>query len=51
VQRAYNPTRIARAVAAFRYKPKISIVMPVYNTPVELLNSAIQSVARQHYEN
>jgi glycosyltransferase involved in cell wall biosynthesis len=42
---------MAQAIAAFRYRPKISIVTPVYNTPVELLNLAIQSVLRQHYGN
>ncbi|MDF1774675.1 MAG: glycosyltransferase [Rhizobiaceae bacterium] len=32
-------------------KPLISIVMPVYNTPVELLDKAIGSVLDQIYEN
>jgi GT2 family glycosyltransferase len=36
---------------AFPYTPKISIVMPVYNTPLEQLDLAIRSVLDQHYEN
>jgi GT2 family glycosyltransferase/SAM-dependent methyltransferase len=49
-QRSYDPGRIAQAIANFRYRPKISIIMPVYNTPLELLDSAIRSVLGQHYE-
>jgi O-antigen biosynthesis protein len=33
----------------FDYKPKISIVMPVYNTDTSLLEKAIKSVLRQSY--
>jgi O-antigen biosynthesis protein len=33
----------------FAYKPLISIVMPVYNPPVEFLRDAIESVLRQAY--
>jgi GT2 family glycosyltransferase len=50
-QRSYDPGRIAQAIANFRYRPKISIIMPVYNTPLEILNAAIRSVLGQHYEN
>ncbi len=50
-QRSYDPRRIVRSIANFQYKPKISIVLPVYNTPVELLDCAIRSVQKQHYEN
>ncbi len=32
-------------------KPKISIIMPVYNAPLRLLEEAIQSVQNQIYEN
>lgn len=32
-------------------RPKISIVVPVYNPPVEYLTAAIQSVTDQFYEN
>jgi len=31
--------------------PKISVIMPVYNPPVEFLRQAIQSVLNQAYEN
>ena len=50
-QRLSNPVRIAEAIAGFRYTPKISVVMPVYDTPLELLDSAIGSVQAQDYEN
>jgi GT2 family glycosyltransferase len=33
------------------FRPKISIVMPAYNTPVSFLESAINSVLCQTYEN
>jgi GT2 family glycosyltransferase len=50
-QRWYDPGRIARAILNFHYKPKISVIMPVYNTPLRLLDLAIRSVRMQHYEN
>ena len=31
--------------------PKISVIMPTYNSDVELLNAAIESVTRQSYSN
>jgi|GEM_PF-756373 len=33
------------------YQPKISIVMPVYEPPLNFLKQAIESVIRQQYEN
>jgi GT2 family glycosyltransferase/SAM-dependent methyltransferase len=48
---ANNHLRIAQDIGGFSYKPKISIVMPVHNTPLELLDSAIRSVQAQQYEN
>lgn len=48
---SYDPERIDAEIANFSYKPKISIVTPVYNTPIELLNSAIRSVIVQRYKN
>ncbi|MBK7083934.1 MAG: glycosyltransferase [Flavobacteriales bacterium] len=33
----------------FEYRPMISVVMPVYNAPVELLDAAIRSVRAQVY--
>ena len=42
--------RIAEAIAKFKYTPKISIVTPVYNTPLNHLDLAIRSVQAQHYK-
>ena len=50
-QRQSDPARIAQAIAALRNTPKISIVMPVYDTPLDFLDLAIRSVQKQHYEN
>lgn len=35
----------------FKYRPKISIITPVYNTPVKLLEECINSVLNQTYDN
>lgn len=35
----------------FKYTPKISIIMPVYNTPEKFLRKAIESVIHQIYKN
>jgi len=35
----------------FTYKPKISIVVPLYQTPIPYLNQLIQSIQNQTYEN
>lgn len=43
--------RLAEAVAIFPYKPLISIVTPVYNTPESFLRAAIDSVIAQIYPN
>jgi GT2 family glycosyltransferase len=40
-----------RHVATFATRPLISVVMPVYNTPQNLLYEAIESVRAQVYEN
>ena len=50
-QRESDPARIAEAIAALHYTPTISIVMPVYDTPLDLLDLAIRSVQAQHYQN
>jgi len=42
---------IERHIEAFRSRPLISIVMPVYNTPEGLLTKAVQSVLDQVYPN
>jgi GT2 family glycosyltransferase len=46
-----SPAQIAEAIAGFSYTPKISIVTPVYNTPLDHLDLAIRSVQAQHYKN
>lgn len=46
-----DPKRIEQEIKGFRYTPKISIVMPVYNTPPRLLDLAIRSVRLQRYKN
>jgi O-antigen biosynthesis protein len=38
-----------RAIAAFRYQPVISIIVPTYNPPEEFLRDAIESVIGQVY--
>jgi GT2 family glycosyltransferase len=39
------------ASRAFAYRPLVSILTPVYNTPAEWLEEAIDSVVQQAYEN
>ncbi len=41
----------ARDVAALPYQPRISIVVPVYNTDPQWLRACIESVRRQTYTN
>lgn len=40
-----------REIASFNYNPLISIVVPVYNTPSDVLNEMINSVKNQVYTN
>jgi len=42
---------IKRDIARFQYKPKVSIIMPVYNVDQVWLEKAINSVINQLYEN
>lgn len=37
-------------ISTFKYKPKISILMPVYNTKMEFLKQCIDSILNQVYE-
>lgn len=47
-----NQLRALRGASArLAYRPLISILVPVYNTPVEYLTKAIDSVQRQVYDN
>lgn len=43
--------QICRHIKALIYKPKISVLMPVFNPPPEFLQSAIVSVRNQLYPN
>lgn len=38
-------------IPGFAYQPLISILMPVYNTPVRYLRAAVESVQKQLYSN
>lgn len=35
----------------FDYEPKISILVPTYNTPIDFLHQMIDSVVNQSYQN
>ena len=41
----------SKAYKNLKYKPLISIIMPIYNTPEKYLQSAIESVCTQAYTN
>lgn len=43
--------QMSQAVNYLGYKPLISVVMPVYNTPEQFLRKAIESVTSQVYQN
>lgn len=47
--RAADLRKMADTVPAFPYKPTISIIVPVYNTPEKFLRDAIESVFNQIY--
>ena len=47
----WNPSQVRDAIHLFAYAPKISIVMPVFNTQREHLQKAVESVRDQYYEN
>ena len=50
-----NPRLLKAQYAAEKHllvrKPKISVIMPVYNPPLSFLHDAIKSVINQHYDN
>ena len=50
-QRGYKPGLIRRGIAGFRCQPKIGVIMPVLKARPEILDAAIGSVKKQHYEN
>jgi GT2 family glycosyltransferase len=45
----YNRERAAHNIEQLSYRPKISIIMPVFNTPEGILREAIDSVRSQYY--
>jgi len=47
----WDKNQIRSEIKNFKYKPKISIVTPVYNVDPKWLDKCIQSVAGQFYEN
>jgi glycosyltransferase involved in cell wall biosynthesis len=47
----YDKRVVAEELAAFQYRPKISIVMPVYNVEAIWLKECIDSVLAQTYQN
>jgi len=49
--RFYKSSNCKETIDSLVYKPKISILMPVYNTDKSWLEKAIQSVANQSYQN
>ena len=51
IENSPNPSVVRDSVRAFQYQPKVSIVMPVYNTDLKSLREAIESVEAQLYEN
>ena len=47
----FNKKEIEKEIEGFRYKPKISIITPVYNVDPKWLDKCIHSVRNQFYEN
>jgi GT2 family glycosyltransferase/SAM-dependent methyltransferase len=48
---SWDPVQMRSEIAQFQYAPKISVIMPTYNTPQDYLKKAVDSVAGQIYEN
>jgi glycosyltransferase involved in cell wall biosynthesis len=47
----YEKLNIIKEIKGFGYKPKISVITPVYNIDARWLNKCIESVMKQFYEN
>ena len=47
----YNVNKVKDDISNFTYKPKISIIIPVYNVEEEWLRKCIDSVRNQYYDN
>jgi GT2 family glycosyltransferase len=50
-QQQLAPAQQKAALGEFKHQPLISVVMPVYKTPIKWLERAIQSLQGQSYEN
>ena len=48
---AHSSTETNFETTEFKYKPKISVIMPVYNTKADILAAAVRSVEVQSYPN
>jgi len=46
-----DPEKVAAVIRAFTWTPKISFIMPVYNTPPRWLEKAVDSIRSQWYTN
>jgi len=50
-QSELSSDEILNEISRFEYKPLISIIMPLYNAPVNWLEVAVRSFQNQYYEN
>ena len=51
VENSPNPSLVEDSVRAFQYRPRVSVVMPLFNADPEFLREAIESVEAQVYQN
>lgn len=47
----YNKKRCIKEIQSFKYHPKISIIMPVYNVEKKWLEKCFESIRNQYYSN
>lgn len=47
----YNRERAIQNINGFKYKPTVSLLLPVYNTREDYLRKALDSVLNQYYSN
>jgi glycosyltransferase involved in cell wall biosynthesis len=50
-QKEYTPNEYLSMIKEFKYKPVISIIMPIYNAPIKWLQRAVESLQNQYYDN
>lgn len=51
VHEDYDRKTVSEEIRKFSYKPKVSIVMPVYNVEEQWLRACVDSVLNQYYDN